>query len=152
MAEAFEIARANAPSILFLDEIDNIGKRGSGQKDGDYWNSLVNRALELLDGVGKTEGVVIIGATNFPDRLDPALVRSGRLERHIRIPAPDTDALAGILAHHLGRDLHHVMESAPNNVRDGNGADERPRKTRAENSRRERGQTLAKPTPKGAKA
>ncbi|MCD2177364.1 AAA family ATPase [Rhizobium sp. C1] len=152
MSDAFEVARANAPSILFLDEIDNIGKRGSGQKDGDYWNSLVNRALELLDGVGKTEGVVIIGATNLPDRIDPALVRSGRLERHIRIPTPDTDALAGILAHHLGQDFHHVMEGAPNNVRDGIGAGERPRKTQAENSPRETGQQLAKPTLKGAKA
>ncbi len=86
MSEAFEIARNNAPSILFIDEIDNIGRRsnGGGRHD-EYWNSLINRMLELLDGVAKTEGVIVVAATNFPERIDSALLRSGRLETRVDI-------------------------------------------------------------------
>lgn len=110
MSAAFETAREHAPSILFMDEIDNIGKRSAGgDKNGDYWNSLINRMLELLDGVGRTEGVIVVAATNHPDRIDGALLRSGRLETRIDIPPPDTEALAGILAHHLGSDLATVL-------------------------------------------
>ncbi len=77
MTQAFETARENAPSILFIDEIDNIGRRsnGGGRHD-EYWNSIINRMLELLDGVAKTEGVIVVAATNFPERIDPALLRS----------------------------------------------------------------------------
>lgn len=74
--------------------------------------SLVNRLLELLDGALKSEGVIIIGATNRPDVIDPALRRSGRLETHITIEPPDLDALEGILAHHLGPDLKRMMANA----------------------------------------
>lgn len=72
-----------------------------------------NRLLELLDGASKSEGIIVIGATNLPDRIDPALLRSGRLEMHVRIPMPDTEALIGILGHHLGADLEAVLSSAP---------------------------------------
>jgi SpoVK/Ycf46/Vps4 family AAA+-type ATPase len=78
----------------------------------DYWSSLVNRVLELLDGASKTEGVIVVGATNRPDKIDPAILRSGRLEKHIVIPAPDTAALVQIIAHHLGSDLEAVLESS----------------------------------------
>jgi cell division protease FtsH len=74
---------------------------------------LINRLLELLDGASKTEGVIVVGATNLPDRIDAALLRSGRLETHVVIPMPDTDALSGILAHHLADDLPGVLSSAP---------------------------------------
>jgi cell division protease FtsH len=97
---------------LFIDEIDNIGRRSSGSSDqqgSDYWSSLINRLLELLDGATKTEGVIVLGATNRPDKIDPALLRSGRLEKHIIIPPPDIDALIGIIAHHLGPDLDAVL-------------------------------------------
>lgn len=67
----------------------------------------------VLDGVNKTEGVIIVGATNHPDHIDPALRRSGRLERHVEIPHPDTEALIGILAHHLGADIEDVIASRP---------------------------------------
>jgi SpoVK/Ycf46/Vps4 family AAA+-type ATPase len=53
--------------------------------------------LELLDGASKTEGVIVVGATNRPDKIDPAILRSGRLEKHIVIPAPDTAALVQLL-------------------------------------------------------
>lgn len=114
MSAAFAEAEANAPCILFIDEIDGIGRRGSSGRDyDDYWISVVNRALELMDGSVKSEGVIIVGATNNPEVIDKALLRSGRLETRIDIPLPDVDALVAILRHHLRDDLEAVVESAP---------------------------------------
>ncbi len=111
MKLAFEEAEENKPVILFVDEIDALGRRQSADRAyADYWNAVVNRALELLDGVTAHEGVIVVGATNRPENLDPALLRSGRLERHVRIGLPDSGALVGILAHHLGDDLHRLLE------------------------------------------
>lgn len=117
MSAAFTQASKHAPAILFIDEIDNIGSRSSAgaRQHDDYWVSLINRLLELLDGATKTEGVVIVGATNLPEKIDPALLRSGRLETHVRIPLPDVETLTGILTHHLGNDLPAVLASAPAN-------------------------------------
>ncbi len=106
MAKTFAEARALAPSILFIDEIDGIGKRQpAAQEYADYWNTVVNKALELLDGAVKSEGLVIVGATNRPEQIDDAIKRSGRLETHIEIPLPDVATLAEILAYHLGDDV-----------------------------------------------
>lgn len=114
MSSAFETAGKHRPAILFVDEMDGIGRRGDPSRSyAEYWDSVINRALELLDGVNKTEGVIIVGATNHPDHIDPALRRSGRLERHVEIPLPDTEALIGILAHHLGADIDDVIASRP---------------------------------------
>ncbi|CAN7666644.1 ATP-binding protein [Rhizobium sp. LjRoot30] len=117
MSSAFKTSQAKAPCILLIDEIDGIGSRAGGSDRtrpyDDYWTSLVNRLLELLDGALKSEGVIVVAATNFPERIDPALLRSGRLEKHIVIPMPDVDALTGILVHHLGSDLQSVLASAP---------------------------------------
>lgn len=118
MAGVFKLASERKPAVLFIDEIDNIGSRmgsgsGRGGKHDDYWSSVVNRMLELLDGAAKTEGVIIVAATNLPGKIDPALLRSGRLERHIEIPKPDLKALTGILAHHLASDLASVIGTAP---------------------------------------
>lgn len=114
MRRAFEEASSHSPAILFIDEIDGIAKRSSdGRSYEDYWNSVVNRALELLDGTAKSSGVIVVGATNNPDAIDAALRRSGRLERHIVIPRPDTDALVGILRHHLRHDIDHVIATRP---------------------------------------
>lgn len=111
MSSVFGAAQARQPVIMLIDEIDGIGRRdaGGGRNYDEYWVSLVNRLLELLDGALKSEGVIIIGATNRPDVIDPALRRSGRLETHITIEPPDLDALEGILAHHLGPDLRRVL-------------------------------------------
>ena len=111
MRATFEHAQSNAPCILFVDEVDNIGSRGNAYGDfrDDYWASLINRLLELLDGAAKTDGVIVVGATNRPEKIDRALLRSGRLEKHIVIQPPDTEALVGIIAHHLGGDLDAVM-------------------------------------------
>ncbi len=116
MRKTFEEARDRAPSILFIDEIDGIGQRQPSHREyADYWNAVVNKLLELLDGAVKSEGVIIVGATNLPHQIDPALRRSGRLEKHIEIPRPDINTLVGILAHHLGGDIKHLMPSAETN-------------------------------------
>lgn len=110
MSKTFEEARELSPSILFIDEIDGIGKRQSSDREhADYWNTLINKALELLDGAVKADGVIVVGATNRPSQIDEALRRSGRLETHIEIPRPDIETLVGILAHHLGDDLDHLV-------------------------------------------
>jgi Cdc6-like AAA superfamily ATPase len=113
MSTAFTEAEAARPSILFVDEIDGIGKRGSSGEWSSYWDQIVNRLLELLDGAARSDGVIVVGATNNPDVIDRALLRSGRLEKHIVIPRPDTEALIGILRHHLKNDLDAVVSSAP---------------------------------------
>ncbi len=114
MTSAFETVSDHAPAILFIDEFENIGKRsGGGDRNAEYWNSVVNRMLELLDGAIRTEGVIVVAATNFADRIDAALLRSGRLETRIDIPLPDTTALTGILRHHLGSDIATVIGTRP---------------------------------------
>lgn len=110
MSKTFVEARAMAPAILFVDEIDGIGKRQPAEREyADYWNTIVNKALELLDGAIKNEGLIIVGATNRPDHIDEAIKRSGRLETHIEIPRPDVPTLAEILAHHLGDDVMSLI-------------------------------------------
>jgi Cdc6-like AAA superfamily ATPase len=122
MNAAFAEAEATKPAILFIDEIDGINTRGSSGEWTTYWDQIVNRLLELLDGTSQTDGVVVIGATNNPDRIDKALLRSGRLEKHIVIPKPDTEALIGILRHHLKGDLDAVVASAPQRETDLRGS------------------------------
>ena len=102
---AFAEAQKNRPAILFIDEIDTIPARGTGKWNDDWWTSITNALLECMDGFERREGIVVIGACNDPSRLDPALVRSGRLDRHIDIPLPDVPALVGILRTHLGDEL-----------------------------------------------
>jgi cell division protease FtsH len=113
MTSAFEAAKAHAPCLLFIDELDNIGTRGRAGSNSDYWDSVINRMLELLDGARQRDGIIVVGATNHPDRIDPALLRSGRLEKHVVIPRPDTDTLSDILAYHLGDDMSKVLASRP---------------------------------------
>ncbi|MBS0248403.1 MAG: AAA family ATPase [Proteobacteria bacterium] len=103
--KAFSEAQAQAPSILFIDEIDTIPARGTGKWNDDWWMAITNTLLECMDGFERREGVIVIAACNDPTRLDPALVRSGRLDRHIAIPLPEISSLIGILRSHLGADL-----------------------------------------------
>jgi cell division protease FtsH len=117
----FEEAAKLEPAVLFIDELDGIGSRGRSRDHDDYWRSLINKLLELLDGALRSEGVIVVGATNDPGNIDPALRRSGRLETHIEIPLPDVDALVGIIEHHLGDDRTAVIASKPMHVaNDGN--------------------------------
>lgn len=106
MRKAFDKARQNVPAILFLDEIDAVGSRQEFSGDNaHYANQVVAALLECIDGVEGREGVVIVGACNYPELLDSALVRAGRLDRHIRIPYPDATARQGILRFHLQEKL-----------------------------------------------
>jgi transitional endoplasmic reticulum ATPase len=92
----FERARENAPSIVFIDEIDALGadrELGAGVRP-------INQLLEAMDGIAGHTSVLVLAATNRPDRLDPALVRGGRLSRTIVIPLPDEEARRAILAVH----------------------------------------------------
>jgi hypothetical protein len=103
MRAAFDQAIENAPCILFLDEFDAFGSRDRLSLDHEqYCSEVINALLECLDGAEKRTGVVVIGATNLPERIDLALLRPGRLGRHLQIPLPDTGARLGILRHHLG--------------------------------------------------
>ncbi|RAU22180.1 ATP-dependent Zn protease [Paramagnetospirillum kuznetsovii] len=106
MRKTFTQARAMSPSILLVDEIDGFGSRTQFKSDyKDYSIQVVNAFLELLDGASARDGVVVVGATNNPDRIDPAITRAGRLDRHIQIGLPDQTALLQIFRHHLGSDL-----------------------------------------------
>lgn len=90
MISTFEAASSNAPSILLIDEIDSFGSRAvSDGQNGDYKVQAINGFLEQLDGYKRRAGVVVVGATNYPSNLDPAITRPGRLDRHIIIPMPD---------------------------------------------------------------
>ncbi|MFF2319620.1 AAA family ATPase [Agrobacterium sp. NPDC058088] len=102
MRADFVSARAAVPSILFVDELDSIGDRQKFKHDNaDYSIQVVNAFLEQLDGIGGREGVIVMGATNHYDRIDPAVVRAGRLERHVAIPLPDAADRLAILSQHV---------------------------------------------------
>ena len=98
----FAEARDRAPSILLIDEIDSVGDRRSFSGDNrHYCIEVVNALLEALDGVAGREGVVVVAATNLPEALDPALLRSGRLETHVEMKRPSTLERAQILQFYL---------------------------------------------------
>jgi len=103
MKSAFEEARSKAPCLLFIDEIDSFGSRGiNDSQNSDYKRQVINGLLEMLDGYQRRSGVIVIGATNYPENLDPAITRAGRLDRQIVIPLPDESARLKILAHYAG--------------------------------------------------
>src|SRR5919106_1085488 len=100
--DLFKTARENAPSIIFIDELDSIGrKRGAGLGGGhDEREQTLNQLLGEIDGFEGSEGVVIMAATNRPDVLDPALQRPGRFDRQIVVPLPTLEEREQILAVH----------------------------------------------------
>ncbi len=103
MRKCFELARKKAPCLLFIDEFDAFGDRNSSTAgdNADYKRQVINGLLECLDPPEGREGVIVVAATNFPDLIDPALLRPGRLERLIGIPLPDGAARISILRQHL---------------------------------------------------
>jgi transitional endoplasmic reticulum ATPase len=100
--ELFKKAKQSSPSIIFLDEFESIaGVRRSNTGEGsDVMNRVVNQLLSSMDGVDSMEGVIVVAATNRPEMLDPALLRSGRFERVLHIPPPDIDSIKAILKIH----------------------------------------------------
>jgi len=100
--DLFKQARADAPAILFIDELDAVGRqRGAGLGGGnDEREQTLNEMLVQMDGFSPTEGVAVLAATNRPDILDPALLRAGRFDRHVTLEAPDSDGRLAILRLH----------------------------------------------------
>ena len=101
--DMFEQAKKNAPCIIFIDEIDAVGRhRGAGLGGGnDEREQTLNQLLVEMDGFEDNAGVIIIAATNRPDVLDPALLRPGRFDRQVVVPNPDIDGREKILAVHM---------------------------------------------------
>jgi cell division protease FtsH len=101
--DLFQTARKQAPAIIFVDEIDSIGrKRGAGLGGGhDEREQTLNQMLAEMDGFEATEGIVMMAATNRPDILDPALLRPGRFDRQIMVPLPTQDERVDILRVHF---------------------------------------------------
>ena len=101
--DMFEQAKKSAPCILFIDEIDAVGRhRGAGLGNGnDEREQTLNQLLVEMDGFEANEGIIIIAATNRPDVLDPALLRPGRFDRQVTVPRPDIEGRIKILQVHM---------------------------------------------------
>ncbi|MFB9313041.1 ATP-binding protein [Nocardioides plantarum] len=134
LREIFETARANAPCVLFLDEIDAIGQKRSHLRSNPAMRGTVNQLLSEMDSVrSNNDGVFVLAATNHPWDVDAALLRPGRLDRMLLVSPPDAEARAAVLAYHLrdrpldsidiaklvsatqdfsGADLAHLCDSA----------------------------------------
>ena len=111
--DLFEQAKKMAPAIVFIDEIDAVGrKRGTGLGGGhDEKEQTLNQLLVEMDGFGRTEGVIVLAATNRPDILDPALLRPGRFDRQIQVGRPDVKGRAEILrVHAKGKKLDDSVD------------------------------------------
>jgi cell division protease FtsH len=120
--ELFEEAKKNAPAILFIDEIDAVGRsRGAGLGGGhDEREQTLNQLLSEMDGFNRNDLTVVLAATNRPDVLDPALLRPGRFDRRVVVDRPELDARKAILHVHtkdkpLGSDvdLDSIAENTP---------------------------------------
>jgi cell division protease FtsH len=120
--DLFEQGKKNAPCIIFIDEIDAVGRhRGAGLGGGhDEREQTLNQLLVEMDGFESNDGVILIAATNRPDVLDPALLRPGRFDRRIVVPRPDVKGRTGILAVHTkktplatGVDLDVIARGTP---------------------------------------
>ncbi|PSP48431.1 AAA family ATPase [Halobacteriales archaeon QH_3_68_24] len=99
--EVFSKARENAPTVIFFDEIDSMaGERGGSTTDSGVGDRVISQLLTELDGLEELEDVVVIATTNRPDLIDSALLRPGRLDRHIHVPVPDEEGRRKIFEVH----------------------------------------------------
>ena len=109
MQRSFQDAKRNAPAILFIDEIDAFGSRGDTNSSNESYDmKAITGLLEQLDGLEGREGVVVVAASNYPDKIDDAILRAGRLDRHVRIPLPDLRARTAIFRMHLHGEFDDV--------------------------------------------
>lgn len=106
--ELFAQARAKAPAIVFIDELDAIGGKRN-ERDAAYVKQTLNQLLVDLDGFAQNSGVIFLAATNFPQMLDKALIRPGRFDRNINVPLPDVRGRIDIIKHHI-----KVIKIGPN--------------------------------------
>jgi len=125
--EVFRKARTAAPAIIFFDELDSIiPRRGAGYSDSGATERVISQLLTEMDGIESLQNVVVIAATNRPDILDPAVMRPGRFDRLIDVPAPDAKALMQIFKIHtrdmpLSKDV--VLQEIAEKARGYSGAD-----------------------------
>uniref|UniRef100_A4WQQ0 AAA ATPase, central domain protein n=1 Tax=Cereibacter sphaeroides (strain ATCC 17025 / ATH 2.4.3) TaxID=349102 RepID=A4WQQ0_CERS5 len=102
MRKSFADARRQAPSILFIEEIDAVGSRlDSDRHASNYRHQVIAGFLETMDSLSREEGVIVVGACNYPERIDPAVLRAGRFDLKVEVPLPDEAILLGILLRHL---------------------------------------------------
>lgn len=125
MYATFAEAKASAPSILLVDEFDSFGHRARLSGDNaQYMLEVINAMLEAVDGAAGREGVIIVAASNLPERIDPAFLRPGRLEKHIELSKPDMAGREKILTHYLPEFSENVaLKAIARNLGGKSGAD-----------------------------
>ena len=108
--DLFSQANKKAPCIIFIDEIDAIGKRRDGITTNDEREQTLNQLLTEMDGFDGRKGVVILAATNRPESLDKALLRPGRFDRRVQMELPDLEGRKAILQVHLKKVKHEEID------------------------------------------
>ena len=121
--DLFDAAKKRSPCIVFIDEIDAIGA-SRHLKEQQAMKMTLNQLLVEMDGFEQNQGVIVIGATNIADSLDPALLRPGRFDRHVAVPLPDIEGRKQILQLHASKvpldpkaDLTTLAKGTPRYVR-----------------------------------
>ncbi|OQP88175.1 hypothetical protein BTR14_01585 [Rhizobium rhizosphaerae] len=111
MRESFGEAQSKGPALLFVDELDAVGSRMiNDSRNADYKRQVINGLLELLDGFERRSGVVVLGATNHPENIDPAILRAGRLDRHFFLSLPDAATRRQIFTFHADFSIPEEQE------------------------------------------
>lgn len=110
LATAFDEAAQAAPAVLFIDEIDSFSSRATDGQSRSYMRGVVNGLLEQINHAAEIEGLILLGATNHLDAIDPAVIRSGRFDLKLHIPYPDTKGIKAILAASLGRNRTEQLD------------------------------------------
>ncbi|SEL00328.1 AAA family ATPase [Pacificibacter marinus] len=105
LSNAVDHAIRRAPSIFFIDELDSFSRRDKPSRNSDYIKGVVNALLEHLTRLASTSGVIILGATNYPEMIDPAIIRPGRFDRKIEFGNPDHSGILRILEIAIGGDI-----------------------------------------------
>ncbi len=106
MRKTFAEARRLAPCILFIDEIDAVGSRADNDRQGsNYRTQVINGFLGEVNNIALQEGVILIGACNHPERMDPAMLRAGRFDLKVEVPLPDAGTILGLLRQQLREDI-----------------------------------------------
>jgi cell division protease FtsH len=113
LADAFERAAQAAPAVLFIDELDSFSKRAGNKEGAQYMRGVVNGLLEQINFASEVEGLILLGASNFLDAIDPAVIRSGRFDLKIEVGYPTLPGLEAILRGKLGQRMHQGLDLQP---------------------------------------